>query len=132
KSDHELLSNLVELNPEAATVADSNGQYPLHLACMAGKNWETGLSTLFDANPIAIATANKEGLLPLHIVSFLYSAAKEKKPNGPKVIDVRSRRLSKSAASLDAEQATARELEEARKVGNLFNILKADPTVLPI
>jgi ankyrin repeat protein len=129
-ADLELLSNLVQLHPEAASVADKNEQFPLHLACMAGKTWETGLSTLFDANPNAISCFDNNGLLPLHIVSFLYAAEKATKECGPRFIDVRSRRLSKSAAALEAEQATARELEEARKIGNIFNLIKADPTVL--
>jgi ankyrin repeat protein len=127
-STAELITNLVQLDPTAASVADLNDRYPFHLACMAGKTWETGLSTLFDANPSAISAADKDGLLPLHIVSFQYCAKTEE--NGPKVIDVRSRRLSKSAASMEADQSTAKELQEAKELGNLFNLLKADPTVL--
>mmetsp|Transcript_1745 Transcript_1745/g.2886 ORF Transcript_1745/g.2886 Transcript_1745/m.2886 type:complete len:947 (-) Transcript_1745:51-2891(-) len=128
-ADDELISNLVRLDPTAASIADSNDRYPLHLACMAGKTWETGLSTLFDANPNAISCPDKDGLLPLYIVSLKY-CAKPSANNGPKVIDVRSRRLSKSAASLEAEQATAKEVKEAKEVGNLFNLIKADPTAL--
>lgn len=125
-----VIDYLVELNPGAADIADSNGDYPLHLACREGKTWETGLSTLFDANADAVRTPDSKGLLPLHIVSLLYCAENNAKPAGPQVIDVRGRRLSKTAASLEAEQSTTKELEEARKLGNLFNLIKADPTVL--
>jgi hypothetical protein len=31
---------------------------------------------------------------------------------------------------MEADQSTAKELQEAKELGNLFNLLKADPTVL--
>ncbi|KAG7365200.1 ankyrin repeat domain protein [Nitzschia inconspicua] len=128
--ESDVIENLVDLNPGAAAVADSNGDYPLHLACRVGKTWETGLSKIFDANADAIRCPDSKGLLPLHITSFLYSAESNAKPTGPQVIDIRSRRMSKSAFAVDAEQATTKEREEARKLGNIFNLIKADPTVL--
>jgi ankyrin repeat protein len=128
-ADDVLICNLALLDPTAASVPDSNGRYPLHLACISGKTWETGLSSLFDANPTAISTPDCKGLLPLHIVS-LQCCEKPTQDRGPQVIDTRSRRLSKTAASLEADQPTLKEIEEAKKVGNLFNLLKAEPTVL--
>jgi ankyrin repeat protein len=133
-----VVTHLVQLNPVATSMTDAKGDYPLHLACRVGKTWETGLSTLFEANADAIRCPDSQGLLPLHIVSLLYCAenATLVQPTGPQVIDIRGRRLSQSSSSsslsiLESEQAvTAKELEEAKKLGNLLNLLRADPTVL--
>jgi ankyrin repeat protein len=128
KADNDLISNLVQLHPDAATVADSHGRFPLHLACVAGKSWENGLSSIFDANPEAIRCPDNEGLLPLHIVS-LKCCAEDPHEIQPKVIDVRTLGLIR-ATSVEADQASAKNIQEAKQIGNLFNVLKADPTVL--
>lgn len=127
-ADDEVISKLVEFHPTAATAADSNGHFPLHLACMSGKSWENGLSTLFDANPDVIRFSDKEGLLPLHIVSMKY-CVKSRAESQPTVLDLQSLRSSR-ATSLEADQSTAKEIEAAKQVGDIFNLLKADPTVL--
>ena len=79
----------------------------------------------------AIRCRDKEGMLPLHIVAFRY---RHKPPvtceSSPKVTDIRSRRLSKSSIALEADQLTAKEKKEAQELSNIFEMLKADPTVL--
>ena len=128
-SDGELLSELVKLFPNAATICDSDGRYPLHLACMSGKVWENGLSSLFKAAPNAIRCRDKEGRLPLHIVAFRNCA---KPPalcdRGPKITN-RSRR-SKSLMALELDRLTKKEMREARELSNIFEILKSDPHAL--
>lgn len=130
-ADGELISNLTRLHPAAAGVADQQGRYPLHLACLSDKSWEGGLSALFDAYPEAIRSPDSTGLLPLHIMSIRYSPTPLAGPKPPGVIDMRTRKLSKSAA-MEPEQPTEEELKAARQLGNLFNLIKADPTVLGI
>lgn len=129
-SDNELISRLLGLNPEAASIHDSDDRYPLHLACMSGKGWEDGLSSLFRANANAIRCPDKEGMLPLYIVAFRYCY---KPPvvceSNSNVNDVKSRRSS-SFIVLEADQLTAKKKKEARELSNIFEMLKADPTVL--
>jgi ankyrin repeat protein len=127
-ADNELIANVAQLHPIAATLADASGCFPLHLACMSGKSWENGLSTLFDANPEAIRCPDKQGLLPVHIVA-LKCCAEAPAAREPTVNDTRTLRLTR-AASLEIDQSSVKEIEAARLVGDLFNLLKADPTVL--
>lgn len=124
-SDNELIENIAQLHPIAATEADGSGSFPLHLACMSGKAWENGLSTLFDANPEAIRCPDKEGLLPLHIVA-LRCCGEPAAASEPTIIDMQTLR----ATSSEIDQPSEKELEAARHIGDLFNMLKADPTVL--
>jgi len=130
-SDKELISELLELYPEAAAVHDSDDRYPLHLACSSGKEWEGGVSIIFEANSDAIRCRDKEGLLPLHIVAFRCCYESQAEHEGtPNVTDIRTRRLSKSAAALEVDQLNAKEKKEAQALSNIFEMLKADPTVL--
>jgi len=114
----ELLVKLTELNPEAASVADSDGRYPLHLACRSGKSWQGGLKALFEANPTAVSTGDNAGLLPLHVAAFRCCATEVE------AADTASD-MSEEAASdtSDAEQPV--------KLDVLYNLIRADPAVLP-
>mmetsp|Transcript_25692 Transcript_25692/g.62931 ORF Transcript_25692/g.62931 Transcript_25692/m.62931 type:complete len:1003 (+) Transcript_25692:176-3184(+) len=125
----DVISNLSEIYPQAAGVADNDGRHAFHLACFAGRKWEEGLSALFQAHPDALGTPDRMGLLPFHIVSFRYSASSaEAIPEIPDASE-NERGFSKSA-SFDAEQAARKEMEDAKRIENLFHLLKADPTVL--
>lgn len=70
-----LIEKLVKLHPEACEIADSDGHYPLHLACKSGKNWRGGLCSLFEGNPIAIGSLDQHGRIPLYIVADEHIAA---------------------------------------------------------
>jgi hypothetical protein len=60
-----------------------------------------------------------------------YDACDDDDSSRPKVTDIiRSRRLSKSGLALEADQLTAKETKEAKELSNIFELLKADPTVL--
>ncbi|KAL3944375.1 MAG: hypothetical protein SGBAC_001539 [Bacillariaceae sp.] len=125
----DVITNLSEIYSQGAGVADNDGRYAFHLACFAGRKWEEGLSALFQAYPDALGTPDRMGLLPFHIVSFRYSASAEEE--APEVPDANEneRGFSKSA-SFDVEKAALEEMEDARRIENLFHLLKADPTVL--
>jgi len=117
----ELIDKLVDLNPEAAQVADSQGCYPLHLASGSGKSWLGGLKTLFEANPSAIASVDKNGLLPLHIAAFRHC---ERNHHNNEDNDV---------DEFDKDAKKTDEADDAAKLDILFNILRADPTtILPM
>lgn len=137
RSDKELLVNLLALHPESASISNNKGRYALHLACIAGKSWDDGLSDLFDAFPDSVSIADAFGLLPFYIVCFRY--CKPMTGHNGDLFDCSTRyedrkqhrRCSTSSTTtelLPKEQAN--EEEEARQVGILFELLKANPTVL--
>jgi hypothetical protein len=135
KADNELLSNIVELCRESATVADSRGRYALHLACISGKSWGGGLSTLFNANPDALRCPDNVGLLPFHIASFRFSASSScdeivKRPERIEEPKKRRHRRSISVEAMQLQVQSKTAVEDARRTEILFHLLKADPTVL--
>jgi hypothetical protein len=99
------------------------------LACLSGKTWEGGLCSLFEANPEALRCADEVGLLPFFISSFRYCESLGLKLKRPKTFDMSNRRISRSA-SIELEQRSAKDTEDAEAVEILFQLLKADPTVL--
>lgn len=97
-----LLSKLVELYPEGVMVADSKGSYPLHLACRSGKLWSSGLNTLFETGPGVLSYPDgNSNLLPFQIVALKYCGS--------------------------SEAQMAKEVDE---LGCMFELLRADPTVI--
>jgi ankyrin repeat protein len=128
-AEEDLIFNLAKLHPDAAGMADTRGRYALHLACLSGKTWEGGLCSLFEANPEALRCADEVGLLPFFISSFRYCASPGDKLKRPKTFDISSRRVSRSA-SIESEQRSAKDMEDAKTIEVLFQLLKADPTVL--
>jgi ankyrin repeat protein len=132
RADKELLENLLRLYPDAASATDSNGRYALHLACIAGKSWDGGLSDLFDAYPEALGKADSMGLLPFYIACFRYSSVPEEGAYG-KMGDKANKHHRRNSSSMFTEliqKEQAMEAEDARQVEILFQLLKADPTVL--
>lgn len=110
----ELIEKLVELNPAAAGIADQNGRYPLHLACQSGKTWLSGLELLFDASPSVMATPDTQGMFPFHIAALRYCKTGEEDSGEITPFKIDERVEACHAAELDI----------------LFNILKADPTIV--
>lgn len=135
-ADSELLIKLLELDRAAAASVDESGRLALHLAAMYGKTWDGGLRAIFDANPDAVRTPDKKGLLPFHYACIRYAGtveeAVELKPaTNPRPAQKKHHRRVSSRVSMEAlQRAQAREAEAATKVDILFNLLKADPTVL--
>eukprot|EP00533_Pseudo-nitzschia_delicatissima_P003249 CAMPEP_0116091464 /NCGR_PEP_ID=MMETSP0327-20121206/7520_1 /TAXON_ID=44447 /ORGANISM="Pseudo-nitzschia delicatissima, Strain B596" /LENGTH=866 /DNA_ID=CAMNT_0003582819 /DNA_START=130 /DNA_END=2730 /DNA_ORIENTATION=+ len=129
-SDGTLLSELLNLYPNAATVSDKQDRFPMHLACTSGKVWGDGLSPLFEANASAIRCRNQEGMLPLHIVAFRYRYRPPTHEETLPQITNRSNRRSKSLIALELERKTQKEHKEALELTNIFEILISDPTAL--
>lgn len=58
-------------NHNAASIADGEGRYPLHLACAANRSWnEGGVQVIFDADPSIALTEDGNGMLPFHIAAM--------------------------------------------------------------
>ena len=63
-----LINKIVELNPRGATLENSQGKLPLHLACESGKTFEGGFESIYNAfhNAINLSERNDRGWMPLH------------------------------------------------------------------
>jgi ankyrin repeat protein len=114
----ELIAKLCELNPEAASVADTEGRFALHLACRSGKSWQGGLKSLFEANPSAVLTGDNAGLLPLHVAAFRCCVSETEAD-------------SESDATGDVPD-TPSDAEQPAKLDVLYNLLRAEPSVLRV
>eukprot|EP00538_Stauroneis_constricta_P004391 CAMPEP_0119569778 /NCGR_PEP_ID=MMETSP1352-20130426/42614_1 /TAXON_ID=265584 /ORGANISM="Stauroneis constricta, Strain CCMP1120" /LENGTH=825 /DNA_ID=CAMNT_0007619389 /DNA_START=70 /DNA_END=2547 /DNA_ORIENTATION=- len=133
-SKDDLLINLVRLHPTNASIQDDSGRFPLHIACITGnKTWKDCLKYLFDAHPDALSTPDNRGMLPFHIVALQLSAVNATDQDGveqrPCAFTQQSRRISRSA-SLEAEKEHEQEMKRAKIVGLLYDLLKANPTIL--
>jgi len=51
--EHEVLKDVVEAYPSAASTRDCTGNLPLHSSLNAGKTWDTGIKEIFEAFPSA-------------------------------------------------------------------------------
>ena len=115
----DLIDRLVALAPEVASEQDTNGCYPLHLACSSGKTWEGGLKSLFDANPFALSCPDARGYLPWHTIA-LQNCKKE----DPDKIET------KATPEVEAERERVMNEEAAAQLDIIFNIIRADPTTI--
>merc|ERR1712071_314623 len=70
-SKQTLIESLINSNKRAVQQFDSLGKLPLHLACEAGKTWDSGVRSIYDAYPQAIeqATENPRKMTVLHMVA---------------------------------------------------------------
>jgi hypothetical protein len=112
----DLIARLCDLHSDGASVADTEGRFPLHLACRSGKSWQGGLKSLFDANPSAVLTGDNVGLLPLHVAAFRCCASEAETE-------------SETDSSSDVPD-TASDVEQPAKLDVLYNLLRAEPSVL--
>ena len=74
--------------PEAASIPDANGQYPLTLAVRAGKQWiGGGIKSLYDAYPPALKQINLKDHIALQRVLSLEPNPKRNENGGENDID---------------------------------------------
>jgi ankyrin repeat protein len=118
-----LIEKLVELYPEAAHVPDREGQFPLHLACGAGKSWEGGLKVLFEANASALTTYDKKQQVPFYIAAYLYCRGNPSNRSTP-IAEV------KPIPSVAALKEKTVNSEEAAELDILYQLLRSDPSIV--
>lgn len=104
----DLVRTVLSKNRDAAGVSDPEGRYPLHLACRSGKRWSSVLEELLEAYPPALGTADRQGHTPFHVAALRY-CWKEMEHK---------------------DESSQRQAEEIEELEVLFELLKADPTVL--
>lgn len=116
-----LIEKLVELNQAAASVKDTRGRFALHLACAAGKKWDSGLETLFNAYPTSLATADDSGLLPLHIAALQSCRSN---------FCCEDNKRFNSSIRIGGDVAEMANDEGLQELENIYQLLRADPSVL--
>ena len=67
----EMIEHILSLVDGTASVPDSEGKCPLHLACAIYRPWEEGgIRALFDADPSVALLEDANGFLPFHIAAM--------------------------------------------------------------
>lgn len=132
----DLINVLAELHPEAARVADTDGRFALHWACVSGKTWQDGLESIFEANPDAILAADGNGHLPFHLAALSMcateAAVEEEATEEVHVVEPTPFRHTRtSSMSLRSPSITEPPPDEdAPKVEILFQLLRAEPSIV--
>jgi ankyrin repeat protein len=130
----DLIDVLAELHPEAASQVDNDGRLALHWACVSGKTWQDGVKAIFDANPDATIAGDSNGHLPFHLAALAMcatEAAEETTEQEPQEVETPRRHSRATSMSLRSPSITEPEPdEEAPKVEILFQLLRAEPSVV--
>lgn len=126
----DVISQLASLYPEAAEHKDADGRCALHWACKSGTEWGSGLRDILHANPSANILPDSAGMLPFHIVAVRYSETEEEETAEEREEERRTfeTRARSSMTEISAEVAVD---TEATKVELLYQLLMADPIILP-
>jgi len=127
----DLIDVLAELHPEAANEVDTDGRLALHWACVSGKTWQDGLQSIFEANPEAILAGDSNGHLPFHLAALAMSATEAAVEEVTKQVETPRRHTRTSSLSLRSPIVTEPQPdEEAPKVEILFQLLRAEPSIV--
>jgi hypothetical protein len=121
----ELIAKLIELHADAANAPDAQGRYPLHLACQSGKSWLGGVEALFEAAPSVMGTPDDAGLLPFHLAALRYC-----RHHGADAVSCEEQCYDDDSI-MSKEELQAQDAREAASLDILFQLLRADPTVVP-
>jgi len=117
----DLIKAIISLAKNTASVQDSDGRYPLHLACASNRSWEDGgMKDIFDADPSAALSEDVHGLLPFHIAAMRGSTTPSATTNSS---------TPSSAAAVESEQADNDDLESLEV---LFVLLRSQPSIVQL
>ena len=121
----DLIETVLNLNRGAASIADGEGRYPIHLACAAGRHWEEGgLRILFEADPSAALMEDRHGFLPLHIVAM-------KKPVGRNESRLNDDEMEEEGEA-PSESVEENDEEDLASLEALYNLLRAHPSTVHV
>merc|ERR1712224_908479 len=68
-----LLQYLLSLHPEAISIQDWMGKFPLTLAIESGKSWDNGISLLLETEPRVLSTRDELS----HFYPFMLASVKD-------------------------------------------------------
>jgi len=73
-----IIKQLLQYYPDAISIPDVKGRLPIHLACDAGKTWESALSMLYQAYPSSLyAQCQINQFTPLHYAAYSPNTSEE-------------------------------------------------------
>jgi len=114
----ELIKHIISLNENAASTADAEGRYPLHLACAANRSWEEGgIKAIFNADPSIALVEDVNGMLPFHVAAMRGTV-----PCSPS-----------THVDFETEDSVARQdvnNDDLESLEVLFNLLIAQPSIV--
>ena len=118
---------LTQSPPSAASVADAQGNYPIHLACANGYSWIGGLENLYSAAP----DVAKAGNLPCLFVLMAQNTKQEdshkmKKGGAPKWM--RSSRTWLRSRKHKVKHPTRN--EDMQELNTVFQLFQSDPEIV--
>ena len=117
-ASRDFIEHVLNLNPNAASVADGDGKYPLHIACGTNRQWEEGgVRVIFDANPSAALVEDNDGLLPFQITAMRSCVTH------PADLDVLK---DDDGGDEDAEE------EDLSVLETMYNLLNAQPSIIQV
>ena len=129
----DLIDELAELHPEAASEVDSDGRVALHWACATGKSWQGGLKSIFDANPDALLATDSNGHLPFHLAALSMCGTEVALEEQTEQVETPSARRQTRSATMSLRSPSITEPEpdaEAPKVEVLFQLIRAEPSIV--
>jgi len=114
-ANRDLIERVLTMNPEAASFADGDGKFPLHIACGTNRQWvEGGIQLIFDANPSAALVEDNDGLLPFQIAAMR-----------------RAHSADSDGFDDDSEDGDA-EAEDLAVLEIMYNLLNAQPSIIQV
>ena len=131
-TSRDVISQLASLYPEGAERVDADGKCALHLACESGKEWDSGLGDILRAYPDANIIPDNAGSLPFHIAAIRLADTDQSEEREEAVNEFERRTFETRARSSVADLNTSVTVDtDASKVEVLFQLLMADPNILP-
>lgn len=125
----ELIEHILNVNENAASIADGQGKYPLHLACAANRPWEEGgIRAIFDADPSVALVEDKRHFLPFHIAAMRNSP----KPSSPKSLSEQTEDHDSCNVSLESVAGEEGDSDDLESLEVLFNLLIAQPSIVQL
>lgn len=132
-ASRDVISQLASLYPEGAQRVDADGKCALHLACDSGKEWDSGLGDILGAYPEANIIPDNGGRLPFHIAAIRLSETEQSDGEEEEVNELERKTFETRARSSVADLNPSAAVDtDASKVEVLFQLLMADPNILPI
>lgn len=114
-ASRDLIEHVLRMNPDAASLADGDGKFPLHIACGTSRQWEEGgIQLIFDANPSAALVDGNDGLLPFQIAAMR-----------------RTHSSDQDGFDDDSEDGDAEE-EDLSVLEIMYNLLNAQPSIIQV
>ena len=131
-----LVEHIISLARDTASVSDTDGRYPLHLACAANRSWEEGgMKAIFDADPSAALSEDVHGLLPFHIAAMRGSCSSTSSPTNDSTATVAESEegngtlLENEARRNEANETDNDDLESLEV---LFILLRSQPSIVQL